>query len=108
VIDFCFRRLSAPFRGGFRSANRQFIEPLPIRNIDPSSAEAMKMREDLVALVEHMLLLQKKLQETQPESTEERHELDRQIRRTDGQIDEQVCDLYGLGEAERKAVGVMK
>ena len=108
VLDSCFRRLSAPFRGGYRSANRQFIEPLPIRRIDPSSAADLKMRDDLVLLVEQMLVLQKKRQETQPECTDEIHELNRQIRRTDEQIDDQVYDLYGLGEAERRAVGVMK
>ena len=105
VLDFCFRRFSAPFRGGFRSANRQFIEPLPIRRIDPSSAAHLKMRDDLVVLVEQMLVLQKKLQETQPENAGDRHELERQIRQTDVKIDDQVCDLYELGEAERKAVG---
>ena len=108
VLDFCFRRISAPFRGGFRSANRQFIEPLPIRRIDPSSTADLKMRDDLVILVEQMLVLQKKLQETQPESMEERHELERQIQRTDEKIDGQVCDLYGLGEAERKTIGVLE
>jgi len=106
VLDFCFQRLSAPFRGGFRSANRQFIEPLPLRLIDPSSVAELKMRDDLVNLVEQMLVLQKKLQETQAESKEERHELERQIRRTDEKIDDQVCDLYDLDEAERKAVGL--
>ena len=108
VLDFCFRRLSAPFRGGFRSANRQFIEPLPIRRINPSSATDLKKRDDLVVLVEKMLALQKKLQETEPESMEERHELERQIQRTDEEIDDRVFDLYGLGEAERKAVGDLK
>ena len=105
VLDFCFRRLSAPFRGGFRSANRQFIEHLPIRRIDPSGASDLKIRDDLVVLVEQMLVLQKKLQETQRESKEERHELERQIRWTDEKIDNQVYDLYGLGKAERKMIG---
>jgi hypothetical protein len=105
VLDFCFRRISTPFRGGFRSANRQFIEPLPIRRIDPSSATDLKMRDDLVALVEQMLVLQKKLQETQPESMGERHELEWKIWRTDEEIDNQVHHIYGLSEAERKAVG---
>lgn len=30
VADFVFRRVSKPFRGEYRSANRQFLEPLPI------------------------------------------------------------------------------
>ena len=104
VLDFCFRRLSAPFRGGFRSANRQFIEPLPIRRIDPSGAAGLKMRDDLVTQVEQMLAMQNQLQETRPESTEERHELERQIRRTDQEIGDWVYDLYGLAETERKLI----
>jgi hypothetical protein len=104
VLDFCFRRISAPFRGGFRSANRQFIEPLPIRRIDPSSTADLKRRDNLVTLAEQILTLQKKLQEALPESTEERHELERQIRQKDEEIDDQVYKLYDLGEEERKAV----
>jgi len=105
LLHWFFTRLATPFANGWFGANRQFIEPLPIRRIDPSSAIDLKMRNDLVILVEKMLNFQKKLQETQPESTEERHELERQIRRTDEEIDTQVYDLYGLGAAERKAVG---
>lgn len=30
VADFVFRRISKPFRGDYRSANKQFIAPLPI------------------------------------------------------------------------------
>jgi len=32
VADFVFRRISKPFRGDYRSANKQFIAPLPIPN----------------------------------------------------------------------------
>ncbi len=30
VLNFIFRRISKPFRGSYRSANKQFIAPLPI------------------------------------------------------------------------------
>ncbi len=32
VANFVFRHTSKPFRGGFRSANKQFISPLPVPN----------------------------------------------------------------------------
>jgi hypothetical protein len=32
VADFVFRRISKPFSGDYRSANKQFISPLPIPN----------------------------------------------------------------------------
>lgn len=38
LLDYYFQRLSVPFRGEFKSANRQFIAPLPIRVPDSSQA----------------------------------------------------------------------
>ena len=35
--DFVFRRISKPFQNDFRSANRQFIAPLPVPNASPES-----------------------------------------------------------------------
>lgn len=37
VAGFVFRRVSKPFRGDYRSANRQYIEPLPIPNASPGA-----------------------------------------------------------------------
>ncbi len=39
--DFVFRRISKPFRGGFRSANKQFIAPLPIPKAPPEDQIAL-------------------------------------------------------------------
>ena len=52
---------------------------------------------DLVALVERMLELNKRLRET---VGREREELERRIERTDREIDELVYRLYGLTEEE--------
>lgn len=41
ATDFAFRRISKPFRGDFRSANKQFIAPLPIPKTSPSDATAL-------------------------------------------------------------------
>ncbi|MEQ1708431.1 MAG: DNA methyltransferase [Terricaulis sp.] len=35
VTDFVFRAISKPFRGDYRSANKQFIAPLPIPDANP-------------------------------------------------------------------------
>jgi hypothetical protein len=37
VCDFIFRIIAKPFRGNYRSANRQFIAPLPIPNASPEA-----------------------------------------------------------------------
>lgn len=49
ACNFYFTRISKPFRGGFLSANKQFIAPLPIPIADA------KTQEDVVALVRKMI-----------------------------------------------------
>jgi len=39
--DFAFRRISKPFRGDYRSANKQFIAPLPIPNASEADRAAL-------------------------------------------------------------------
>ena len=41
AADFAFRRISKPFRGDFRSANKQFIAPLPIPKAPPTDQAAL-------------------------------------------------------------------
>jgi len=64
---------------------------------------AEKVQHDkLVALVDNMLELQKKHQETRMERDKELYE--RQITFFDSQIDRLVYDLYGLTEEEIEIV----
>jgi hypothetical protein len=51
VADFVFRRISKPFRGDYRSANKQFIAPLPI---PPASEEE---RSRIAESAEHLQAL---------------------------------------------------
>jgi type I restriction-modification system DNA methylase subunit len=104
LLNYYFCRISLPFRGGFRSANRQFLEPLPIRCIDFGNPAEKKMHDDLVALVDKMLELNKRLAPIRNTPCNERDELLREIERTDREIDNLVYDLYGLTEEERKIV----
>ena len=50
VADFVFRRIAKPFRGGFRSANKQFIAPLPVP--DASTDEKDEIAGMAIALQE--------------------------------------------------------
>jgi len=61
----------------------------------------MPLHDDLVALVEKMLELNKRLKD----AVGEREELERKIERTDGEIDELVYKLYRLTEEE---IGVVE
>lgn len=48
VANFVFRRIAKPFRGDYRSANKQFIAPLPVP--DATNAEAAEVARRAKAL----------------------------------------------------------
>lgn len=41
VANFVFRRISKPFRGEYRSANRQYLEPIPVPHATAEEQEAV-------------------------------------------------------------------
>jgi len=75
-----------------------FLADLPIRTIDFSSPADVARHDQMVALVERMLDLHKRLAAAQ--LPQERTMLQRQIEATDKQIDRLVYELYGLTEEE--------
>lgn len=97
-----FPLISVPFRGGWLSANRQFIERLPIRTIDFSKKSEKAAHDRVVSLVELMLSLNKRLAEAK--TPHDKELLERQIKATDNQIDQLVYELYGLTEEEIRIV----
>ena len=62
------------------------------------------MHDDLVALVDRMLELNKRLAPIRNTPCAEHDELLREIKRTDAEIDQKVYELYGLSEEERQIV----
>jgi len=106
LTDFFFRsRFSAMhMRGAYLRFRKQFIEQLPIRRIDFNNPAEKKMHDDLVALADKMLELNKRLAPIRDKHCSERDELLREISRTDDAIDNLVYDLYGLSNEERKIV----
>ena len=55
LIDWHFQQISAPFRGNYRSANRQFIEPLPIRRFDSSNSTDKEIYRAVIDKGEEMI-----------------------------------------------------
>jgi Eco57I restriction-modification methylase/TaqI-like C-terminal specificity domain/N-6 DNA Methylase len=98
LLNFYLKQISTPFRGGFLALNRQYIEQLPIRPINFSDPADKARHDRMVALVERMLELHKRLHGAGPDS--EREVLQRQVEAADRQIDALVYELYGLSEAE--------
>ncbi len=101
LLNYFFLHQTVPFRGGFFSANRQYIENLPIYTVDSNNTREKKLHDELVKLVDVMLNLRKQEQKVEGH---ELGQLKRQIEKTDHEIDERVYELYGITEKERKLI----
>jgi len=94
--------MSNVFRGGWITCTKQYFGELPIRIIDFSDPKEQLLHNQMVAFVETMVDLNKKLAVAKTE--QDQTPIKRQIEATDKQIDELVYELYGLTEEERKIV----
>jgi type I restriction-modification system DNA methylase subunit len=103
LFGWYFPLVSAPFRGGWMSANRQFLSQLPIRTIDFSDPADKARHDRMVGLVERMLELNKQKHPGKLAPSELEH-LEREIAVTDAEIDNLVYDLYGITDEERKII----
>jgi len=77
---------------------RGHLAQLPIATIDASDSADVARHDNMVALVDRMLDLNKKL--AGAKTPQEQTGLERQIAATDGEIDRLVYGLYGLTEEE--------
>lgn len=91
LLQWYFPFISAPFRGGWLSANRQFLSLLPIRIIDRFNQTDKALHDDIMRLVDQILAAKQKNPNTDT-STLER------------QIDKMVYELYDLTPKEIKVV----
>ncbi len=98
LLRWYFPQISAPFRGGWRSANRQFLSLLPIVVINFANPEQESVHRQLIGLVDSMQNLHRQLAATK--SSAYTNVIQRQIDATDAAIDRLVYDLYGLTEKE--------
>ena len=81
--------------------SKTYLDKLPIRLINFSNATEMKLYNTLVSLVEVMLDLNKKIQVAKGS---EKDQIQRQIEKTDREIDDLVYKLYGITEEEKKII----
>ena len=100
VLRWFFPHISAPFRGGWYSANRQFLSQVPFRPIDFARPDEKATHDLIVRLVDHTMAL--KRQFTVAKSPHDKDALERQIYVAARQLDDIVDGLYGVsGEALR-------
>jgi hypothetical protein len=98
LIAWFFPNVSAPFRGGWMSANRQFLSQIPFRVIDFKKLADKSRHDKLVLLVDKLLGLMPKLRAATADS--EKAVLQNAVTATDQQIDHLVYELYGLTPEE--------
>lgn len=98
LLDWFLHGISTPFRGGYGSYGKRFIEVLPIRTIDFADRHDRARRDKLVALVEQLPRLQRDL--AAAKTAHDKTLVERQIAATDKQIDRLVYELYGLTKEE--------
>jgi len=88
----------------FAQVKTFIMKELPIRQIDFTNQSEKQAHDNIVAHVEKILELNKKLAPIREIYSDEREELLKEIAKTDKEIDSLVYDLYGLTEAEIKIV----
>lgn len=98
LLEFYLKHISTPFRGGYYSYGKRFIEKFPI--VVPSDKEKFKLTE----LAKRQLENSKKLREFGDKKTSETVKLEEEIKRTDAEIDEIIFKLYGITEKEKKTI----
>jgi len=98
LLSAYLRMVSTPFRGGYIALNKQYIEHLPIRDIDFSDSGDRLRHGRMVELVQRMLDLHKQMESAN--TAHQKTVLQRQIEATDGEIDRLVYELYGLTDKE--------
>jgi len=91
VLDFYLKQVSTTLRGGFFRYFTQFIEQLPIRTINFDDPADAARHDKMVALVERMLALHRKLAAATVPPDKTLYQ--RQIEATDRQIDALVYEL---------------
>ncbi|MBA7645400.1 hypothetical protein ES703_53156 [subsurface metagenome] len=104
LLEFYYKKTTVPKASGFYIYKTMFLKQLPIHRIDFDNPAEKRMHDELVALVERMLELNKRLAPIRKTPCNERDELMRETERTDRHIDNLVYDLYGLTEEERRIV----
>jgi type I restriction-modification system DNA methylase subunit len=95
--------LNTYFRKRFTtiSLTAAFLGVLPIKVVHLSNHSDKKLHDDLVALVDVMLDLKKKIQTAKGS---QKDQIQRQIEKTDKEIDDIVYRLYDINDEEKKII----
>ena len=100
-MDFAYTFINPEKGEALAEVKKKHVEQLPIRRIDFSTPTEQKFHNDIETLVDIMLDLNKKIQTAKGSG---KNQIQRQIDKTNKQIDELVYKLYGITEEEKKII----
>jgi type I restriction-modification system DNA methylase subunit len=101
LINCYYKNFAVTNRDSTPQLKNVDLDRFPMRDIDFYKLTDKQLHDDLVALVDVMLDLNKKNQTAKGSKKEQ---IQRQIDKTDKEIDEIVYKLYGITEKERKII----
>jgi type I restriction-modification system DNA methylase subunit len=104
LLQWYFPFISAPFRGGFYSANRQFLGKVPIRILDLKISIEAKWHNDVTSIGRQLRALSALAPKTPHERTRTEREKD-QLRH---QLDLLIFEIYALSAEEVSLVEVAR
>jgi hypothetical protein len=102
--QWLWQLLYGDFKAIFPELKGVYLEQFPIRTINFSDPTEKQQHDEIVALVDEMLQLQKDYAQAEREKEDRRHPLKRRIDEVDAAIDRRVYNLYGLTEDEIKLI----
>ena len=103
VVNWFIQTSGTQMESGYYSYEARFIRSAPIRLIETSDKGSKALHDNIVALVDRMLELNKK-KHSGKVAPSELHRLERETNATDAEIDDLVYELYGITAEERKII----
>lgn len=98
LIDFYYKFNfgSTHVGGGYLDLRGTQITKLPIK--------ITEQQDKIVKLVDKMLFMNKRLNEIKDKQTDEKVRLEKEIKKTDEEIDQEVYKIYGITKEEQKVI----
>jgi len=92
VLEFYLRNISTPFRGGYFSYGKRFIEQLPIKFANETDTNKLSL------LVREQISLTMSLREMN--NTDAKNKIEQRLKENEQKINSIVYTIYGLNEKE--------
>ncbi len=98
LVQFYWKNKFSDSKILFPKIKKAYLDVLPIKKIN------LSQQQPIIKLVDHMLSLNKQLQEMGDKKTAQTAKLEEEIKKTDKEINDLVYKLYNITEEEKKII----